>query len=248
MFALPFLNKRIKNKGKNSIVFKKNNCRKYSIKMVGENNTLKIEDNFKCKYLNIKIKGSDNIITIGKNIDANRLYIEIAGKKNNIVLGNNIQIVEELIIYNHCDTQNGSINIGDNTSFFKTAIHNYDNNSSIEIGEDCMFAYNTLIYNTDGHSIFQDGELINQARECKIGNHVWLGMDSSILKNSRIPNNCIVGKSAVVCRKFHKENTAIAGNPARIIKENVSWDRKSVNEFSKKPETLATVGEGDSCR
>lgn len=93
-----------------------------------------------------------------------------------------------------------------------------------------MFAYNTLVYNTDGHSIFQNEKLINQAKKLIIGDHVWLGMDSCVLKNSYIPSGCIVGKSAVVAKKFEKENVVIAGNPAKIIKENICWDRKTANE------------------
>ncbi|WP_096018326.1 hypothetical protein [Campylobacter lanienae] len=51
-----------------------------------------------------------------------------------------------------------------------------------------------------------------------------------IPKNSYIPSGCIVGKSAVVAKKFEKENVIIARNPTKIIKENILWDRKSVNE------------------
>ena len=109
-------------------------------------------------------------------------------------------------------------------------INPLDNGSEVEIGEDCMFAFDTIIYNTDGHSIFQNGNLINKADKLVIGHHVWCGWGSTILKNSYIPSGCIVGKSAVVAKKFEKENVVIAGNPAKIIKENICWDRKSVNE------------------
>lgn len=42
-----------------------------------------------------------------------------------------------------------------------------------------------------------------------------------ILKHSYIPSGCIVGKSAVVAKKFEKENVIIAKNPTKIIKENI---------------------------
>ena len=119
--------------------------------------------------------------------------------------------------------------VGNKTSFYKTEISTYDNGSEVEIGEDCMFGFDTIIYNTDGHSIFQNGNLINKADKLVIGDHVWCGWGSTILKNSYIPSGCIVGKSAVVAKKFEKENVVIAGNPAKIIKENICWDRKSVN-------------------
>ena len=99
------------------------------------------------------------------------------------------------------------------------------------VGQDCMFAYNTLIYNTDGHSILQDGVIINRATECNIGNHVWVGMDACVLKNSIIPEGCIIGKSAIVSKKFSEKNVVIVGNPAKIVKRNIIWDRQSVNDL-----------------
>ena len=230
MNLLSFFLNRITIKGENKVFFNKKRVKNYQFKFVGKNNVFNAQDNFAVRKLHIKILGDNNKITIGSNAQINNLYIEIKGSNNNITLGNDIKIVEKLTIYNHCDTQNANITIGDKTSFYNTTIHNYDNDSSIEIGEDCMFAYNTLIYNTDGHSIFQDGQLINKAEKCKIGNHVWCAMDSSILKNSNIPDGCIVGKSAVVSGKFTQSNAILGGIPAKIIKENIHWDRNTVND------------------
>jgi serine acetyltransferase len=42
-----------------------------------------------------------------------------------------------------------------------------------------------------------------------------------------VPCGCVIGIGAIVTRKFDKENCAIAGVPAKIIKENVFW-RKNV--------------------
>lgn len=47
-----------------------------------------------------------------------------------------------------------------------------------------MFGFDTIIYNTDGHSIFQNGNLINKADKLVIGDHVWCGWGSTILKIS----------------------------------------------------------------
>ncbi|MDY3133500.1 MAG: hypothetical protein SOW11_05830, partial [Campylobacter lanienae] len=71
-------------------------------------------------------------------------------------------------------------------------------------------------------SIVIQGPIYKDITSCVCG--------STILKNSYIPSGCIVGKSAVVAKKFEKENVIIAKNPTKIIKENILWDRKSVNE------------------
>lgn len=202
--------------------------------MNGSDNMISIGKSFNSKDFELTIKGINNEVIIGDNfINNGQCKILVVGSNNKIVIGDNVQIVTQLVIYNHDNSKDCKINIGNKTSFYKTEISTYDNGSEVEIGEDCMFAFDTIIYNTDGHSIFQNGNLINKAGKLVIGDHVWCGWGSTILKNSYIPNGCIIGKSAVVAKKFEKENVIIAGNPAKIIKENILWDRKSVNEIIK---------------
>ena len=93
-----------------------------------------------------------------------------------------------------------------------------------------MFAYNTVVYNTDSHSIFQNGELINIAEKLTIGDHVWICENANVLKNSTVSNNSIIARNALVSGVFSTKNCILGGVPAKIIKENIEWDRKSVNE------------------
>ena len=43
-------------------------------------------------------------------------------------------------------------------------------------------------------------------------------MNSTILKNTSIPDGCIVGCCSVVTKSFDMKNCAIAGNPAKILR------------------------------
>lgn len=202
-----------------------------TLKAQGKNNFVKFKENGKVSNLDVCIVGNNNSLSIGSNFECSgNCKLLIVGSDNNIVLGNNIIVVTSLTIYNHDQSRNCNITIGDNTSFYKTEISTYDHESSVTIGEDCMFGYDTIVYNTDGHSIYQDGKLINRARNLTIGNHVWCGWGSTILKNSQIADGCIVGKSAVLSGKFEEPNCALAGIPAKIVKHNIVWDRKSVNQ------------------
>ena len=38
---------------------------------------------------------------------------------------------------------------------------------------------------------------------------------------------------AIVTKKFDEENVILGGIPAKIIKKNIKWDKKSVNEYIK---------------
>ena len=98
----------------------------------------------------------------------------------------------------------------------------------INVGEGCMFSHDISVRTTDSHPIFDaDGKRINEAKEINIGNKVWIGFQSLILKGASIPDGCIVGARSVVTASMDCfSNSLIAGHPAKVIRENVSWIRK----------------------
>ncbi len=93
----------------------------------------------------------------------------------------------------------------------------------IDIGEDCLFAEGIIVRDNDGHKLNSDAKSELDAQAIKIGNHCWIGQRAMILKGVTLDNNVIVGAGAVVAGNF-PPNVAVAGIPARIIKENVSWN------------------------
>jgi len=54
-----------------------------------------------------------------------------------------------------------------------------------------------------------------------------------IFKGAKVSDNSIVGANSVINKKFVEENVVIAGNPAKIIKRGVNWDKKSPRLFDK---------------
>ena len=48
----------------------------------------------------------------------------------------------------------------------------------------------------------------------------------NILKGSLIGNDSIVGTHAVVAGLKCPEGSVVAGNPARIVKQGIHWDKK----------------------
>ena len=51
-----------------------------------------------------------------------------------------------------------------------------------------------------------------------IGDNVWIGGNAVILPGVTLGDNVVVGAGAVVTKSF-PSNVAIAGNPAKVIKE-----------------------------
>ena len=89
----------------------------------------------------------------------------------------------------------------------------------IEIGDDVQITRGVTIL-THGYdwSVLKGvyGEVLGSAGRVKIGNNVFIGMDTMILKGVTIGNNVIIGAKSVV-NKDVPDNCVYAGNPARFI-------------------------------
>ncbi len=95
------------------------------------------------------------------------------------------------------------------------------------LGRDCMVAYGTDVRCSDGHSVLDaaDRRPLNPAADVRIGDHVWLGIHSQVLKGLTIADHAIVAARAVVTRSV-PGGTLVAGNPARPVRSGVTWDRR----------------------
>ena len=89
----------------------------------------------------------------------------------------------------------------------------------VEIGDDVKLTHGVIIL-THGYdwSVFKvrDGEVFGSAGKVTIGNNVFVGMNTVILKGVTIGDNVIIGAGSLV-NKDIPDNCVVAGNPARVI-------------------------------
>ena len=113
--------------------------------------------------------------------------------------------------------------IGDNVTFDQDVLIVAAEGTKVIIGADCIFAYHVHIRTSDQHCIFnENGERINPAKDIQIGNHVWLGRESVIMKGVRVGDGAIVGMGSMVTKDV-PERCIVVGKPAKVIKTNVYW-------------------------
>ena len=188
---------------------------------------------------NIKIKkplilGKGNIIPfVPKGVQ-----IEIYGDNNKVEIDPSVKTWNGHIVIGNpgtnTPTHNCLVRIGKNSDSNGVWIDLLEDNSAVIIGNNCMLSWNIHIFASDFHTIYdaKTKKLLNWGKEIIIGDNVWVAMDCTVLKNSFIAKNCVVGASAVVAGKFTEENCVIAGNPAKVVKRGLAWDRRMPKEDS----------------
>jgi len=95
--------------------------------------------------------------------------------------------------------------------------------NKIEIGTGCFFAQGVIVRDNDGHKLSSDENPPDiECLPVIIGNHCWLGQRSMVLKGATLSDNVVVAAGAVVT-KDASQGSLIAGIPAKVIANNISW-------------------------
>ena len=187
---------------------------KESIKSGGTVHIYKNTEFIKDKSSNIKVKirlGSGKIIDYTGHL---KTTVILQKNANMFVLG-------KFYFYTGCKVvlrDNASLILG-NGSFINVDSKIYCK-ERIEIGENTYIGEEVIIRDTDEHNVIREN--YQSTMPIKIGNHVWIGMRSMILKGVTIGDGSIVAAGSVVNKNIPK-NCLVAGNPAKIIKRNVKW-------------------------
>ena len=186
--------------------------------------------NPKIKNLKINCYGSNNYIEIHEPYRLRDVKIS-CGYNNKIIINSfNRHTVASI-----CLESNNELIIGSHTTMANVNLW-FPNASGtkIYIGEDCMLSYGIEFRTSDGHVIYDANtkKCLNPPDNINIGNHVWIGRNSTILKGSVISNNSVVGANSLVNKKFIEENCIIAGIPAKVVKQEINWDRRSFSDFN----------------
>lgn len=172
-------------------------------------------------------KGGGNDVIISHNAKLSRSSISVTGYNNKVILEGCSCGLNLIVRGNDCTVYIGRDTIMENCYMVCMGYGN-----SITIGNDGMFAGDVEIWNTDSHLItdLNDNFLNSESTPISIGNHVWLGKHTRILKGVTISDNSIVGMSSVVTKDI-PSNSIAAGNPAKIIKNNILWRKKFITRW-----------------
>ena len=95
--------------------------------------------------------------------------------------------------------------------------------NSISIGNGVFIGRNCFIQDSDFHSIADsEGNVKPDTLPVVIGDNVWIGANVTILKGVHIGDGAVIGAGSVVTKDIPAKAVA-AGNPAAVLRENVTW-------------------------
>lgn len=114
--------------------------------------------------------------------------------------------------------ENATLEIGDKTYIGAKA--HIRVGSHVKIGKNVAIAWNVTIMDSDFHNFMINEMQQTITKDVVIGNNVWIGNNAIILKGVTIGDNAIIAAGSVVTKDVPSGN-AVAGNPAKKIKENV---------------------------
>ena len=196
---------------------------------------------------NVIFEGWNNYVHLGKNFDVPEdsfLKVSFGSTidiSDNVVLkgnaeiesleGGNLKIGKSCVIdkYARISSKGNAIEMGDYLSIGKNFFCINGKTSQVKIGCDCMISHDVSIMSASWHSILdikkQRNASLEKEKHVLIGDHVWIGKNAVVMNNSNVGNGSIIGAGSVV-KLSTEENTIIAGNPAKVIKNGYTWDRR----------------------
>ncbi len=175
-----------------------------------------------------KLRSLKEEVNLGENISVSKNFrYKLGSSRSKIIIGSNVSLEGYFKT-----AGNGRICIGNYCSFrAHTFIGALD---SVTIGNHVFGAEHIFICDNNNHPTSPKKRLemtltapgsglwdwtnsLVESRPIKIGNNVWLGRYSMVMKGVVIGDNCIVAAGAVVTKSM-PSFSIIAGNPARVVR------------------------------
>lgn len=167
-------------------------------------------------------QGEHNHMALGEQSRFNQFTIDINGNHNHIAIGDNVKLSGKLLIVG----DNLHIHIGERTT--AVGLYVLARDRSVRIGADCMISRDVEIRASDVHKVYNltTHERLNPAtQDVIVGEHTWIAANVTISKNVQLAEGCIIAAGSFVNKSCDTPNCTLAGSPAKIVTENVYWER-----------------------
>lgn len=183
-------------------------------------NSIKLEGGVKFARSEINFTGTSGRVLLGRDVDISDCKITVGGSST-LEIGDGTRLSGVI----HVGFKS-TVSLGKGVYVTKNIKLRAVEETSIRIGDGCLFGSDVAIRTADGHPIYdaKSRVRINTARSVEIGRHVWIADEVLILKGAKLEDACVAGARSVITKPVPR-NCAVAGNPARVIKKDITWER-----------------------
>ena len=132
-----------------------------------------------------------------------------------LVLGNRVRLHRGVTVY--LRAPGAIVRVGERTALGRrTEIHA---DTEVRIGSRCAVSWDVQFVDSDQHNLHGASA---GGVPIRVGDHVWIGQRSLILKGVRIGDGAVVAAGSVVTHDV-PARALVAGSPARVIRMGVDW-------------------------
>jgi acetyltransferase-like isoleucine patch superfamily enzyme len=166
--------------------------------------------------------------SIGKNVTIGKIFIsgdKVTIGDNVFIANNNFFSCKEINIGNETKIQSGNgfigggiFTIGTNSRIINN--HHFDLCNNIQIGNNTWIAGKNSQFWTHG-SIHTKS--CNKDLGIVIKDDVYVGSSVCFAPGVQVAATNLIGLGSVIAGIFDESETIIAGNPAKVVKQNINW-------------------------
>jgi len=194
----------------------------------GEGNIIQT-DGALLSNVHVDIQGERNRILIGAGCKLYNLTFHLRGSDQVVEIGPGCRVTRGGQFW--LEDDRCELRIGREASMVEAHLAVTEPGSKLVIGEECMLANDIDVRTGDSHSILEvsTGRRLNFAEDVSIGRHVWVASHVVILKGVSIGADSVVAAGSIVTQSC-PPGSLLAGNPARVIKSGISWNRERITK------------------
>lgn len=94
-------------------------------------------------------------------------------------------------------------------------------------GHNCLLSWDILVIDSDFHKILnENGLVVNSPSPIRIGNNIWIGCRSTILKGTSIADNVVIAAGSKITKNLDDSNSIYSSNgkDVNVLKSKISWE------------------------
>ncbi len=192
------------------------------------------------RNIHVLFRGANNRITIDSNARIERLSVTFDGNHGELVIGASTSVGGGM--WNIRVGEDSRVSIGDNVSTTSVVVVSAVEGTKVTIGSNSMLASGVQLRADDGHAIYevQSKKRVNHSKDIEIGSYVWLAYGVMVLGGTSIGSGSVIGLGSIVKASL-PNNVVAVGNPARIVKRDIAWERPHLSLTSPPYRPDATV-------